>query len=1143
MRRLRGGELLSMLAKATIAPRRWRHADAVIMGGALVLVLSSERVDGPARAGPTVIGTIPVSLPPVSTLVPLNGTGPAYTWDSDGDGVPDAVDNCPTSAPIPTGGVAPNPPVPSRDQSCYDVSKFGWMHEVSLDGLDKKACYPALAYPISDVTADFEQRRGFVVVGAATPADEATVRAVGVAGGSWPSSVPVARCMYAVDYSMPMGALPLFYIDSTGESFAGLSTYYIHYASSGGNGGGVFSSGEGLGLPIIDPGADTLTGIITVPTRTPAEPQLDRLRFTRGVLYADKLLVVPNWIEPVVSTGSGTSAYADPTVDGVIPISVVVSITSVFPVTGIPPGRPVIPPMDWRVIPTGLDRALMNDRAARGVAFAGTSDPSTLPLVNAIEGVPQMTVDDAALINSDPFSTLFLGIMLNNGVDPGNGALVFGPSGQAQLFLNDVSPWILVPQTITALGQHVRQGGGSAPTYRPTSVASYAKAQNDQTLMLQHFSIDDYVASGPEGAFVRSIETEWPSFFGTAPAATSEANPRYGNRWTSNGDRPDCWFDRTSFDGSAGDGSGTTADHFLPYPAGYSEPGSVAALQCPAALADWIDEMPEAHDQDTATAACNEFATAFANLDSFDTVSLAWLRSLGPEGWWCAGKLELTNGLDCACAVATFGAACGTICIPFTDDCYSPCDCEKCLQPINIFAGSGEAIMECVLRAVGDNEHSSLTNDKHWLDVSRRSSRRLPIPMVGMMRTETTPGNPPKNSGLSAISSGDDVTFHAHQENDWNWIFADRSAIDAQFQAIASRGSSQFDGIENELEFLVPRGNWQNSPHDSEDEEFHNQGLYPVVSMEVSGDISWVAEVWPDQFCSDMGFDINQEAQKYGGVNNPALPSTSCGTAGKSNAPFQVTNWPAHYGRGLFSGISSQTVSSSPASYMALDPAWPGGSGSLSNAVSLGLQDWGSFPHRISFLGDPILDCGHFDAKVEIHPPHIVSMDLANASDKAGVSGTVVAVFGWVNPTVYGRIEFDLWPGPRPNASSTLVTHGLTEQLSDVALGPQGNPDGSDSFGFVIDSHGPWSSSSTPTLECFPTPTHFPNHVHCVYNDSAGVGLYMGAESPDPAAQSFGIDRQDTDFAEGSGEETRAPRLTPYFATSRFDARFFLGWK
>ncbi|MFI5298411.1 MAG: hypothetical protein ACHREM_09955 [Polyangiales bacterium] len=788
----------------------------------------------------------------------------------------------------------------------------------------------------------------------------------------------------------------------------------------------------------------------------------------------------------------------------------------------------------------------MNDRAARGAAFGAISDPTTLALVNAIEGVPQMTVDDAALVNSDPFSTLFLGIMLQNGVDPGNGASVFGPSGQAHLFLDNVNPWILVPQSVAALGQHVRQGGGTTPTYRPLSMPTYAKAQNDQTLILQGFTVDDYVASGSAGSFVRNVETVWPSFFGTPSAATSEANPRYGNRWTTNGGRPDCWFDRTPFDGSVGDGSGTTADHFLPYPTGFADLGSVASFQCPASLADWADEMPEANNQAAATAACTEFSNAEANIASFGQFTLGWLRSLGPEGWLCAGELEATNGLNCICAAATVGLGCGSICVPFTNDCWQPCNCDRCLQQLSAFGAAGEAAAECALRAIGDNNHSSLTNDKHWLDVSRRSARRTPIPMVGMMRTEASPGNPPTNGsgvtigGLSIISDEDDSTFHAHQENDWNWKFGADLAVDAQYQRIAKRDDAGFVGIENELEFMVARGQWASAPRGGEDIQYHDQGPWPVLNMVQDGDSQWVSEIWPDQFCNDMGFAISQYREKYDGQNNPSLPSTSCSS---DELPFVGTDWPAHYGRGLFSAINSQTLPSGPNGYMALDPAWPGGSGTLTKTINLGFQDWGSFPHRMSFLGDPILDCGHSDAKVEIHPPHIVSMDLANANDKNGVSGVLIAVFGWVNPTIYGRVEFDLWPPPRPTADSVLVTHGTGTQLTDVALGPQGAPDGSDSFGYVIDnSNSLWAAPTPPTLECFPTPTRFPNHVHCVYNDPAGVGLYMGAESPDLAAQSFGVDRQDSNYAEGFGEETRSPRMTPYFATSRFDGRFFLGW-
>jgi hypothetical protein len=86
-----------------------------------------------------------------------------------------------------------------------------------------------------------------------------------------------------------------------------------------------------------------------------------------------------------------------------------------------------------------------------------------------------------------------------------------------------------------------------------------------------------------------------------------------------------------------------------------------------------------------------------------------------------------------------------------------------------------------------------------------------------------------------------------------------------------------------------------------------------------------------------------------------------------------------------------------------------------------------------------------------------------------------------------------------------------------------------DEYGFVIDDSGPWGGQGA-SLSCIAAPIDFPNHVHCAYFDpAAGGGI-------DPASE-------DHRYGEGTAEAHRNPRMTSYYATSRFDLRVFIGWR
>src|SRR5438552_4989507 len=204
---------------------------------------------------------------------------------------------------------------------------------------------------------------------------------------------------------------------------------------------------------------------------------------------------------------------------------------------------------------------------------------------------------------------------------------------------------------------------------------------------------------------------------------------------------------------------------------------------------------------------------------------------------------------------------------------------------------------------------------------------------------------------------------------------------------------------------------------------------------------------------------------------------------------------------------------------MATSSAWPGcPSGKAARpkeVVSLGLEDWHACPHRIAYLGRPILDCGHGDDacdakhRLEIHPPHVITLELhqktiaeegascpksapcASAAPSVGCTqGIVSAAFGWANAMIGSHLEFDFWPPPRASPESILCVVGPERDESESTTDAAG-VNIVKGLGFrVLKAPSPppcgaHPDAPAPSLRCTQVPIADPNHVHCVYEDPA----------------------------------------------------------
>jgi hypothetical protein len=409
-----------------------------------------------------------------------------------------------------------------------------------------------------------------------------------------------------------------------------------------------------------------------------------------------------------------------------------------------------------------------------------------------------------------------------------------------------------------------------------------------------------------------------------------------------------------------------------------------------------------------------------------------------------------------------------------------------------------------------------MTNDIHWPDLS--TPNHPLVPFFSMVRTQPDPNQPWFTTTKGWVANGDAIVNRSHQASDWNWDIRPDAidVVDQGYRRLATRDSGAFHGIENELEFQIPFGAWTDNQHGTADWFRHGHSGYGYLLAQaqdfmggdstLSGDAP--GEFWPNQACDLFGIDEDSEDK----TNRLAIPTTSCG--GKA---YKLGNlWRNHYGRGIFYPI---VANPQPADMVVSPQSWRGQDLTyFPPTVPIGVEDWTarSLPHRMGFLGAPIADCGHDGNKVEIHPPHVITYEAA-CDGPAGskCNGVTVVAFGWANAVSPASMEFDLWPPPRPSASAQLVTKGERTQLDHP----------SQMFGYVIDASGPKAVRATsldqPRMRCGAMPAAHPNHVHCAYSD--------------PAAGKMTPSQSDLQHDN--------PRMTPNWATSRFDVRFYLGWR
>ncbi len=1008
------------------------------------------------RAGPA--ARIPLAGPPSlldpSVNSPFNR--PAYDLDSDGDGVADALDACPTDPAIKSG-------LASARVDCYLGMK--WVRDTLQNEMPN--CILAMAFPVADRTWDRkEPHRGVVLIGSSL--DYVRAQTAAASGAAWPPDA-TASCMVSIDYETFDGthAFP---------EATTLATVYLKYDA--GDFGGAILPAVGMGVAVAD--------LQTVTTRNPKDPQLQRLPFSRGVLYGRALVSEPT-AGCVVDTGSTTNR-CDPTkgsASGLCRTNVAhVTCTPTF---YLQPKDAVVPP-DWRYVPRALDAALMRDRAASRVAGGA----GAAPIFNSIEDVPKLFYDDrwpdALPLSIQVGSTI--------GIPLKTGGLLFSP---VSLLDRAAEPWLLVPAAVARLGRHRREFSLGQRPFRPSAPAGYSAAAGGHSLVQQNFVVDSY---GKSETFVRSVETTWPVVAPTA--AVSEANPRQGYRWSTN-DEPRCWYtwsyQRTAATGQQFNDSAADADFFADWTIN-SAAGSAGVLAtpfCPNKLYQWWSTTREAKNANDAVTACQPFTRGTSIFKADTELSIV----NGAYEGICGGAHVVINiakdAYECGLCLATAGIL---------------GNCDACFPTSEV----RDTIGQCVIAAAFSSSHDNMITKEHWVDLS--NERQL-VAMTAYLRPRPADDDAAgmaiwNQSSMNSNQTPQDMFInHAHQGNDWNWIVDSPFAMDPHDLLIATRiDDSQhykFNGIENELELNVPMGEWtaELSDHDGSQPDLHGYSERDYVwdFGALSLDQEWLGQIWPSQFCDMYGIDRSMIDSTH--QNNPSIPVGNCGSDGYTLAP---AHWRQHFGRGIFSPYQAETMPPFEQSRMAVTKGWRPSQG-VPKTVPLGFPDptaWGGLPHRMNFLGQPIADCGHDPFRVEIHPPHVVTLDLAAVNN-----GLVYAGFGWVNPWIDGNLEFDLWPPPRPSASAQFAALGQDTKLDDVASGF-----GSD-FGYVIDNSGPSHVLTAPTLNCVSAPTEFPNHLHCKYTDVAGNKTIYS----------------DDDQAHDN------PRMLPKYASSRFDVRFWVGWK
>jgi hypothetical protein len=899
-----------------------------------------------------------------------------------------------------------------------------------------------------------------------------------VAGRPYPKTAgPAPNCLLSIDYGR--GDSGVVAIEG-----ATLATFYANWGADATPSLAGYSPKDGLGLIRSD-------GISAVATRSTKDPKFEYLEFTRGVLYAPQIVAHSNLTSV---TAGGVSAAIDPT-RFKVPASTYTTQPAVVPTPGgaaSPSIGTLFPPTPWRVLPSGLHRALLADQDALKAAILPNGTPAGLS--TGIEVPPLLRIDDRYYaIPVDPLPGFLQAPPRVHSVYGTDGAEFWTPLAY-QGRESDRDRWVVIPSAIAKLAQHRSYLGLDA---RPSEPASYRQTVALQPLLLvQRFRVRDaFETPGP----MRSIETQWPRAF--APAAVSESSVSFGTRWTTNAGRADCWYHPTDVINAANIAS-------RPYPFASGAIDDQAALDwCPARLYDWWRSHPSANTtENSRDDACGASNVALDDLASYVTKAAEKPQTIGCIGASSIETFICEQGVIVSLLLGAPAPELATCAIA----ALSPEDRDKSVK--------------CIAEGFQRYYRTKLPNDIHWVDLD--SPVQL-MPMVGFLNGF---------DGLrSSIANGDAYWNHAHQASDWNWTVETPKAVDPDYESLVDRWHWDHDAagrwvehfgqdgpVEHELEFLVAEGRWQEAGH-ADDEINTRENRWSDFIGDANMD--WLGEVFPNDYCPAFGID---RADKPDKVTNPTYPSQTCG--GKN---YEAAYWRTHFGRGMFFPFLSglDTDPATPQDQMSKTAGWPTASTDAAPAtLPLGVEDWGARPHRLGFLGRPIIDCGHPNARwhIELHPPHLLTMDLAHASDPStGAKGVVLAAFGWVNIAIPGRLEFDLWPPPRSSAQDELVVLGATTLLAEPAGGPGFPPE----YGYVIDNTGPQHGATSPTLTCIPAPKQFPNRLHCVYTDPAG-----GPRPPtvdDPMMGSGSLEH----------DETRNTRMEPFYATSRFDLRVFLGWK
>lgn len=1092
---------------------------------------------------------------------------PAYSGDSDGDTTPDASDPCPMA----TG--------PTRSPDCY-LSAPWVPAAVRASGSTLgsfwagSGCVPAMAFPVDDTSTGGS--RGVVIVGAA--ADTARWIRAGISEtGGWQaayanpsvpreSAPPVdsALCLVSIDYGRPPS-------DAVLVSSPTIATFYAHWCPSAACEAQKDDSQpwppDGLGI------ASSLRveqWAVRRPVLSAETDPVERFAFSRGVLYGSAL-------------GVNDSPRCGPADAVAVDLE---ALTEFDPTAGAPrwlhsvrcpdvtlPASPSEPPPDLRLLPPTLDRAL-RDQSTSG-ARAVANAPSCL-----LDGLPNGLLADSRA------ARVSTAVGIGNVIRP---SYLLSTRGLLASTAPDPNAWVVVPETIGMSSQHLalsrpHSADRVVVTSRaPLGAPRYAASADSsgRRLVSQQFAIEPVDATRS----VESLESldfrapAWPPV-----ADTFDVSSEYGTRWTSNAGSADCWA-------TTGLSSPDEPYQHFAYPLSSGALHELSAAFCPSELNGWLSRT-EGLRRDPLSNLCQDVVRAL-DPDALKTTVADAVSSCAAA----AARGSVDAGV--AASVAADAVACKRSgCDPLhPETCPANPDCARFLKAIT----DGHSV-DCIADAILLHTETALRPSIHWRDVNDGDALRF-ISMVGLLRTtgggaKDVPdggrgarngqrlegaaaidggANAPTPTIISEMTNGDDFVGGAHQTLDWNWIVEphDAHAIDPSYRAIAVRGG-RFIGIENELELGIPSGLWNAHVRLEKDHRYNRHGLTDFSYFLASEDNALrLGEIWPTDFCREFGIDRGQDT---GEDSHSTVPTERCAPCLSCDPSAQVAAgadppgcnighayWRTHLGRGLFSPITDRTMmgdGAAESSSMAASPAWPACTAKIPAApreppVSLGLEDWQACPHRIAFLGRPIIDCGHSDDacdpgnRLEIHPPHLITMELhrsAIAGDGVTgcgggstcelgapvdgcTAGVVTGVFGWSNVLAGRTMEFDVWPPTRPSPDSRLCTSG------DPSTGvPALPPDSSfvPKLGYLIHDRsdellcGARKNAGAPGLSCSRVPVQNPNHLHCVYDDpgAEGGGDGCGEDASQPE----------------DGWMYGNPRMTPRYATSTFEARFFLGW-